>query len=142
MRLERCTALPPDFDDLIESAETEGLTYLSRLAREWTLGVKRFDGDGEFLLLAWAGDRLAGVGGLNLDPFAEDAGVGRLRHLYVRPGHRGQGVGRALAERIIAGARESFGVLRVRSSDAGAFYESLGFEATEEPKATHRLRLD
>ena len=141
MKIEPCTDLPSTFHELVASAEAEGLRYLARLSDEWESGIKRFDRPGEFLLLAWEGDQLVGVGGLNLDPFAQDPQVGRLRHLYVRPSHRGRGVGRDLAERIIAGAREAFGVLRVRSFDAGPFYESLGFEPTGEPKATHRLRL-
>lgn len=133
--------LPEAFDDLVAAATAEGFRFLTRLASEWHSGVKPFDQHGEFLLLAWEGDELAGVGGLNVDPFAGDPTMGRLPHLYVRPASRGSGLGRDLSERIIAGARERFQVLRVRSFEAGAFYESLGFERTSEAKATHRLPL-
>ena len=139
--IESAQQLPPAFGDLVAAASSERLHFVARLEREWSAGIERFDGPGEFLLLAWEEDSLAGVGGLNADPFAGDPWVGRLRHLYVRPDFRRRGLGRELALRIIEKASETFAVLRVRSFDAGAFYESLGFERTHEPEATHRLPL-
>jgi ribosomal protein S18 acetylase RimI-like enzyme len=57
-----------------------------------------------------------------------------MKRLYLRPQFRGQGHGRALAERIIAEARQ-IGYTRMRldtvepiMKDAVAMYRNLGFE--------------
>ena len=135
--------LDPAVAPLAEAAACEGFAFVHRLVEEWRTGANRFDRPGEILLGAWLGGRLAGVGGLNRDPYASDDLTGRVRHVYVLPDARRSGVGTALLHHIIAQAPASFRVLRLRTSptEGAAFYIMLGFAETGEPDATHRMPL-
>src|SRR5207237_3226882 len=75
--------------------------------------------------------RLVGVCGLNVDPYAGDARVGRVRHLYVLTPMRRHGVGRQLVTEVIRAAGGRFDSLRLRTNNPAAarLYEVLGFRA-------------
>lgn len=84
--------------------------------------------------LAVEGDRLAGC--VALRPFGN--GSGEIKRLYVRPAFRGTGLGRTLAERVLAEATAA-GYRRVvldtlpTMTAAASLYRSLGFvEVTPE----------
>ena len=80
------------------------------------------------LFLAWQGQEPAGCAALRrIDPE-----TGEMKRLYVRPGFRGSGVGRALALAVISAARTSGYVRLVLDTlplmtQAQALYRSLGF---------------
>ena len=80
------------------------------------------------LLIAWVGDDAAGC--VALRPLADD--VCEMKRLYVRPGFRGSGIGKQLAEAIIAEARQiGYAIMRLdtvpKLEAATRLYESLGF---------------
>jgi ribosomal protein S18 acetylase RimI-like enzyme len=88
--------------------------------------------------------RLLGVCGLNVDPYAGDERVGRVRHLYVLSTCRGRGVGRQLVRRVIVAAQGRFDELRLRTNNPAAarLYEALGFRPSEDGRDyTHLSKL-
>jgi len=140
----RKISLPVDgMDELCNEARSEGYEFIDRLVREWDSGVNRFGATGEALCGCIENERIIAIGGLNCDPFAARAEVGRIRRVYVRAERRGCGVGEALVARLIEEARNSFMVVRLRavSPRAAKFYERLGFEPLEDASATHSLLL-
>ena len=79
--------------------------------------------------LATVDDRYVGCVGVR----RLDEGLCEMKRLYVRPEHLGQGIGRALAEAVIAEAR-TLGYARMRLDTwpsmkvARALYERMGFK--------------
>src|SRR5262249_51280807 len=67
--------------ELVVESERFGLRLVRRLTEEWASGVNRFDRPGEILFGAFIDGRLVGVCGLNVDPYAGNERVGRVRHL-------------------------------------------------------------
>jgi GNAT superfamily N-acetyltransferase len=132
-------ALEPWIEPMAAEAAAEGFGFVDRLAREWQSGENTFCAAGERFLLARVDGQAAGICGLNRDASAPDGATGRLRHLYVRPAWRRQGVGKALVEEVLGSARSSFSRVRLRTDTAaaGAFYGALGFAGSTEPNATH-----
>lgn len=136
--------LPADIGILLEKDRVEGQHLVARLVDEWRDGTNRFDRPGETLVEVRCGSDLCAIGGLNIDPYLDDPRVGRIRHVYVDPGQRRNGVGRLLIETLIDIADGHFEKVRLRSvRDGGpSFYESLGFEPTAETEATHVMWLE
>ncbi|MEZ4320404.1 MAG: GNAT family N-acetyltransferase [Myxococcota bacterium] len=138
----------PDLAGLRGPALREGFALVQRTLEDWDVegpggSANRFDGAGEAFFLALIGGRTVGMCGLNLDPFAGDPRVGRLRHLYVHPSHRGARMGRRLVDACLEVARGPFDRVRLRTFEASAaeFYGRLGFELVDEPDATHSIRV-
>src|SRR3989442_1637640 len=90
--IERLRGLPVDsLAALIAESEQAGLRFVRRLVEEWGTGANRFDRSGEALFAARVDGELVGVCGLNIDPYAANDRIGRLRHLYVRSAFRRRG---------------------------------------------------
>jgi GNAT superfamily N-acetyltransferase len=130
---------------LVAESEQEGWRFVRKLLDEWAAGTNRFDAPGEALFAAWVGKTIVGVCGLNADPYAGDATIGRVRRLYVLKAFRGRGAGQLLVHTIVRFARAKFRLLRVRTENASAsrLYERLGFlPKVGVPDCTHDFELD
>ncbi len=141
--LARITLPVEGIDALQAEARHEGYRFIDTLVREWESGANRFDAPGECLLGHFDGGSLVAVGGLNIDPFAGDARIGRIRRVYVRREWRGKGIGRMLVSALIEEARPHFQCARLRAEnpEAARLYERLGFVPIGVPDATHILRF-
>ncbi|HUG08319.1 MAG TPA: GNAT family N-acetyltransferase [Acidimicrobiia bacterium] len=137
-------SLPEDIWALLESSRSEGHNLVERLVDDWRVGSNRFDRRGELACEARLGSKLVAVGGLNQDPYLDDPDVGRIRHVYVVPEARGQGVGRAIVTSLVDHARDHFTRVRLRTTGPGSseFYLQIGFEEVpDEEGSTHQIEL-
>jgi len=143
--IERLTDLQPErLAPLIAESEQHGLRLVRRLADEWASGANRFDRPGEALFVARDDGRVVGVGGLNVDPYAAEPTVGRVRHLYVLTAYRRLGIGGRIVEEIVETARGRFERLRLSTSnpEAARLYERLGFRPRADvAHCTHALEM-
>ncbi len=138
-RLASLSGFDPALDALRLEAAASGFLFLDRLVSEWRSGTNRFEQPGEVLVGAYVNDVLAGVGGLNCDPYEPNASIGRVRHLYVAASFRRQGIGSDLLEAIIGHASNFYQAVRLRTDTktAGEFYLRHGFSAVDHIWATH-----
>ncbi|MTD31475.1 GNAT family N-acetyltransferase [Planomicrobium sp. YIM 101495] len=134
-----------ELSKLVEESEAEGYRFVRRLVDQYEDGTNRFDQTGEILYgIREANGELVAIGGLNRDPYAGSADVGRLRRFYICEASRRQGIGTQLLEAIVAHARNHFSevVVRTDSSAADAFYRANGFQGDLGlPEATHGMSL-
>jgi GNAT superfamily N-acetyltransferase len=144
VEVHKASDLPADIGALVDASLSEHFGAVATLRDRWFSGENRFDAPGEALFEAREpSGRLLGICGLNVDPYAGDTWVGRVRHLFVLPAIRHSGVGTALVSRVIDAATGRFTTLRARTGDgeASSFYASLGFRAVDEPDASHEMYL-
>lgn len=117
---------PRDYDEVMALwSETEGLTLRDADSRE---AITRYLARNPSLsFVARDGGQLVGA-----VLVGTDGRRGYLQHLAVAPSHRGQGLGRALAERAVA-ALSALGIakchlmVREENGPARAFWERLGW---------------
>jgi GNAT superfamily N-acetyltransferase len=132
------------WQNLLKTSLEEGYDFVQKLYEEFEDGTNRYDTGGSILLGASLEDELIAVGGVHPDPYLQTANVGRIRHVYVLPSYRRQGLGRDLVLALIQHARSHFELLTLRTptKHGDAFYKSLGFSDEARYKnATHWLNL-
>lgn len=123
-------SLPDDFEALRTEASAESYRFVEGLFEEWLAG-RYGGGDDRFVVFAAFRDgELAGIGALTPDPYDPEPDLLRVRHVYVRPLHRGAGSGRVLAAALIQQGLALASRLSLRASDprAAAFWEANGFK--------------
>ncbi len=125
---------------LAAASRAEGYRFVDRMIAK--ASEQAFDGVGETFWGAFADGTLVACGGISIDPYC-DSRLGRLRHVYVLPPFRRQGIARDLVRHLTTHASAHFPALRLRTSDAAAdaFYEAIGFARTDGRDATHRIEL-
>jgi GNAT superfamily N-acetyltransferase len=130
-------------ESLVDESRREGFEFVQRTIEEWNSGANRFSRPGEGFWGLVSDGELIGIGGLNIDPYFDDAGVGRVRHLYIRQEYRRKGCAGLLMQTIMGQARLHFHTLRLFTANpvAAAFYDRLGFEYLPGDKVSHRLVL-
>jgi ribosomal protein S18 acetylase RimI-like enzyme len=130
-------------NELVAESIYEGHLLGKKLMDEWKTG-NTFSKKGEkFWAFVIEGEPIA-MGGINVDPFIDDEGVGRVRHIYVANKYRRQGLAKEMLHLIIDRAKEYFKTLRLstRNSIAGEMYKSFGFEFVGEinGKPTYEIK--
>ena len=135
-----------DVDDYrairLEALERAPEAFGSTLAREQAFSQPQFVArlTGGLVFGAFEGETLAGIAGLVIEAGEKQRHKGTLFGMYVRPGARGRGVGRALVEAVLAAAEgvvEQVLLAVVEgNAEARRLYERCGFSAYGvEPRA-------
>lgn len=130
--------LPPQFETLRVSAETEGYLFLDRLALRWSGGA--YNGDaGASVRAVLDRDAVVAIGAQTGDEYDPHPDHRRIRHFYVSPDYRRNGVGRRLAETLTGDAFELAPRLHLRATHAlsTAFWDAMGFARVDRPDRTH-----
>ena len=110
---------------------TEGVEWneLSELYRVAPLGIKPPDalatvfGNSMFTCLVYSGDDLVGAG----RALADGLDCAYIADVAVRPEHQGQGLGRAIIERLVTAAAGHKKIILYANPGAEEFYVKLGF---------------
>lgn len=123
---------------MVTGIEAEGYDFVTGLITDWGDRTNRFDCAGEVLFEIRDGLHIVGVGGLN-----PDSTLGRIRHVFISPNRRGEGLGRRSIVSLVEHARGSFVRIRLRlaTADGAPFYKAVGFlPAPGEADSTNELR--
>jgi ribosomal protein S18 acetylase RimI-like enzyme len=133
----------PAVRELAREADAEGFRFVWRFVASLEQQRVALDAAEEFFLAAVENGHVVGLGGVTPDPYSADPTTGRLRHLYISPGLRRRGIGRALIVALETRATLRYQRLRLRTDtpDAARFYERLGYTLSVEPGATHAREL-
>ena len=143
MKIMKIENLPKKIIELADESQNEGFRFLNRLITEFESGRNCFRGQGEGLFAVYEQNLLIGIGGLNIDPYAKDARIGRVRRLYVSRDHRKSGAGRLLMDAIENYAFRNFSQLHLFTDNpvASTFYESLGYSPSQCQNKSHKKQL-
>lgn len=122
-------ALPDDLPALQAEAAAEGYRFVEGILEEWDAGRYAGEDERNTLLAVYREGELAAIGAVTPDPYDPAPDLLRIRHVYVRPGNRREGVGRVLASALIQQGLALAPRLSLNAADAGAsaFWEAMGF---------------
>ena len=92
MKVERIPELPADIGNLVKESQRQGFRFLQRLVQDFSSARNRFDQQGEAFFALIEKGKCVGVGGINIDPYAGDRQIGRVRRVYVSNAVRSRGL--------------------------------------------------
>jgi ribosomal protein S18 acetylase RimI-like enzyme len=126
LRLEMLRSDPASFADSTEEHETTTVDAVRQR-------LKESDPTGNFVVGSFADGLLTGSAGFFRRPNNKERHKGHVWGVYVSPGQRGKGVGKALMLEIIRRARQIFGIEQITlvasaKLPAQKLYESVGFK--------------
>lgn len=121
--------LPDDLPALQAEAAAEGYRFVEGILEEWDSGRYQAGDDRNALFVVFRDGALAAIGAVTPDPYDPAPDLLRIRHVYVRPASRREGVGRTLAGALVQQGLALAPRLSLNAADAGAatFWEALGF---------------
>jgi GNAT superfamily N-acetyltransferase len=121
--------VPEGFEPLRREAAAEGYGFIDRLGEEVARGAYADNADLPVMLAAFSEGGLAALGGLTHDPYDPAPDLARIRHVYVRPAKRREGIDRLLTSALIQQGFALAGRLSLRAADArsAAFWDAQGF---------------
>ncbi|MBR3191507.1 GNAT family N-acetyltransferase [Bosea sp. (in: a-proteobacteria)] len=122
-------ALPDGLPALQDEAAAEGYRFVEGILEEWDAGRYAGKDERNTLLAVYREGALAAIGAVTPDPYDPAPDLLRIRHVYVRPGNRREGVGRVLASALIQQGLALAPRLSLNAAGAGAsaFWEAMGF---------------
>lgn len=134
-------ALPDDMPALQAEAAAEGYRFVEGILEEWNAGRYESGDDRNALFALYHDGTLAAIGAVTPDPYDPAPDLLRIRHVYVRPAARREGVGRTLASALIQQGLALAPRLSLNAADAGAsaFWEAMGFRS--DSSGTRRSHL-
>ncbi len=118
-----------EYDYLVQESKDEGFNFLLKLINEYENEINTFNKTVECLYGIFQGEKLIGIGGLNVDPYTENNKIGRLRRFYISKDYRRTGLGNLLLNRLLSHAEKYFQivVLHTDTKQGNAFYLANGF---------------
>lgn len=140
-QIVRFEDLPSEFADLQAIAIAEGHTFLERLPQRWHNG-QYLDDPNAAVMGAWIAGELAAIGAQTTDEYDPHPDHRRIRHFYVLPQHRRDGLGRSLASSLLQEALHLAPIVHLRATYAAsiAFWDAVGFtRVLDRPDRTHRM---
>ncbi|MBD3340546.1 MAG: GNAT family N-acetyltransferase [Candidatus Lokiarchaeota archaeon] len=130
-------------EELIHESENEGYRFLSKMFSQWNSRENQFQKENEKAIIFRENNKVIAIGGINEEPYLKRKDFGRLRGVYVLPSFRRKHVGKEIVKHLIDFGNKYYKAITLRVPDnieAYPFYESIGFEMTNEYESVTHIK--